>query len=119
VRVQAGYLLDTLIHSTDAQDCDGAPYLIIGSHDAQRSFARFFADFGYAGLKLHAAIAHLDRLASAIVRRCNVLGVVVLPRRSLVQHAFAWLDRCRRVAKDWGQPLQAPKRDSLSSSSCE
>ena len=26
---------------------------------------------------------------------------MVLPRRRVVERAFAWLNRCRRLAKDW------------------
>lgn len=59
----AGNLLDALVHSADVQDRDGAPDLIERCRDAWPSLARFFGDGGYAGPKLHAAIAHLDRLA--------------------------------------------------------
>lgn len=97
----AGNLLDVLVHSADIQDRDGAPDLIERCRDAYPSLARLFADGGYAGPKLEAAIAHLDRLAIEIVRRSDVRRFVILPRRWVVERTIAWLNRCRRLAKDW------------------
>jgi transposase len=38
----------------------------------------------------------------AIVRRPNAAtGFVVVARRWVVERTFAWLGRCRRLAKDW------------------
>ena len=37
-----------------------------------------------------------------IVKRSDrVKGFVVLPKRWVVERTFAWLGRCRRLAKDW------------------
>lgn len=97
----AGNLLDALVHPADVQDRDGAPELIERCRDAYPSLVSFFADGGYAGPKLEAAIAHLDRLAIEIIRRSDVRQFVVLPRRWVVERTIAWLNRCRRLAKDW------------------
>ena len=36
-----------------------------------------------------------------IVRRSDTGAFVVLPRRWIVKRTIAWLNRCRRLAKDW------------------
>ena len=37
-----------------------------------------------------------------IVKRSDhVKGFAVLPKRWVVERTFAWLNRCRRLAKDW------------------
>jgi transposase len=90
----AGNLLDGLVRPADIQDRDGAPDLIERCRDAYPSLSRLFADGGYAGQKLTAGIAHLDRLATEIVKRAD-------PHRWVVERTIAWLNRCRRLATDW------------------
>jgi transposase len=41
-------------------------------------------------------------LIPEIVRRCDrAKGFVVLPQRWIVERTIGWLNRCRRLAKDW------------------
>lgn len=77
------------------------PNLIERSCYAYPALTRLSADAGYAGQKLEAAVAHIDRLTIEIIRRSDLTGLIVLPRRWVVERALAWLDRCRRLAKDW------------------
>jgi transposase len=63
---------------------------------------KLFADGGYAGEKLTTAVAHIEALAIEIVKRSDqAKGFVILPRRWIVERTFAWLNRYRRLAKDW------------------
>jgi transposase len=44
----------------------------------------------------------LPQLETEIVKRSDrTKGYVVLPGRWFVERTFAWLNRCRRLAKDW------------------
>ena len=44
----------------------------------------------------------LPQLETEIVKRSDhAKGFVVLPRRWVVERTIAWLNRCRRLAKDW------------------
>jgi len=36
-----------------------------------------------------------------IVKRSDVGKFVVLPKRWIVERTIGWLNRCRRLAKDW------------------
>ena len=61
-----------------------------------------FADGGYAGHKLrHALLAFGRWTVQIIIRSDAAQGFEVLPRRWVVERTFAWLGRCRRLAKDF------------------
>ena len=57
----------------------------------------------YQGPVFHRALAGiLPDLETEIVKRSDrVKGFVVQPRRWVVERTIAWLNRCRRLAKDW------------------
>ena len=64
---------------------------------------KLFADSAYQGPVFHLALAGiLPDLETEIVKRSDrVKGFVVQPRRWVVERTIAWLNRCRRLAKDW------------------
>lgn len=98
----AGNMLEGIVHEASIQDRDGAPDLIGIVNEGFPTLAKLFADGGYAGGKLEKALAHIEGLALEIVKRSDgAKGFVVLPKRWIVERTFAWLNRCRRLAKDW------------------
>ncbi|MHB0823232.1 transposase, partial [Novacetimonas hansenii] len=65
-----------------------------------------FADGGYAGNKLRSALASMGKWTVEIIRRSDTArGFEILPRRWVVERTFAWLGRCRRLAKDWEKSI--------------
>ena len=62
-----------------------------------------FADSAYAGPIFHLALAKIrPQIKTEIVRRSDhIKGFTVLPKRWIVERTIAWLNRCRRLAKDW------------------
>nr|WP_322791074.1 transposase [Agrobacterium vitis] len=65
-----------------------------------------FADGGYAGPKLRAALSKVAKFTLQIVKRTDkAKGFEVVPRRGVVERTFAWLGRCRRRAKDWEKSI--------------
>lgn len=64
---------------------------------------KLFADGGYQGPQFQEALAEaLPRLKVEIVKRSDqATGFHVLPKRWIVERTFAWLNRCRRLAKDF------------------
>jgi transposase len=64
---------------------------------------KLFADAAYQGPEFHKALAKvLTHLETEIVKRSDqAKGSVVPPKRWIVERTIAWLNRCRRLAKDW------------------
>ena len=64
---------------------------------------KLFADAGYQGPQFQSALVKiLPYLETEIVKRSDhVKGFAVLPKRWIVERTIAWLNRCRRLAKDW------------------
>ncbi len=97
-----GNMLYGATHTANIQDRDGAPATIGAACDSFPTLAHLFADGGYAGDKLEIALLNMDGPTIEIVRRPNnAEGFVVIARRWVVERTFAWLGRCRRLAKDW------------------
>ena len=98
-----GLVLHALVTGADVQDRDGG-VLLLRTLFGQFPFLRkLFADAAYAGPIFHAGAAKaMPSLAVEIVkRRKHAKGFVVEPKRWIVERTIAWLNRCRRLARDW------------------
>jgi putative transposase len=103
-----GLMLFVIIHGADIQDRDGAPALLKAIRHRFPWLRHLFADGGYAGDKLRTALeGHGDWTIEIIKRSDTAEGFKVLPRRWVVERTFAWLGRCRRLAKDWERSLES------------
>lgn len=98
----SGNLIVCMVHTTNIQDRDGAPCVFAKLHREAPKLGHVFADGGYVGPKLREALIGIGRWTVQIVKRSDSAeGFEVLPRRWVVERTFAWLGRCRRLAKDW------------------
>jgi putative transposase len=98
-----GLVLHALVTGAGVQDRDGG-VLLLRTLFGQFPFLRkLFADRAYAGPIFHAGTAEaMPSLAVEIVKRSKqTKGFVVEPKRWIVERTIAWLNRCRRLARDW------------------
>ena len=103
-----GLLVGAIVHAADVQDRDGAPPLLASIRTAFPWLHHIFADAGYAGGKLAHALTKLGSWTVEIVRRSDAAkGFQLLPRRWVVERTIAWLNRNRRLAKDFEATIES------------
>ena len=96
-------LLHGIVTAADVQDRDGGLALLATLFGFFPYLEKLFADSAYEGPIFHTALAIiLPHLKTEIVKRSDqIKGFVALPKRWIVERTIAWLNRCRRLAKDW------------------
>jgi transposase len=103
-----GLLLAVVVHSAGVQDRDGAPLLLTEILAEYPWLRHIFADGGYAGDKLKKELRKRGNWTIEIIRRSNTAkGFVLLPRRWVVERTLAWLNRNRRLAKDFEASVES------------
>jgi len=95
--------MHAVVHAADIQDRDGGVLLMATLFGLYPFLLKLYADGGYQGPGFQDALHHvLTRVNLEIVKRSDqATRFVVLPKRWIVERTFAWLTRCRRLAKDW------------------
>ena len=95
--------MHALVHAGDVQDRDGGALVMASLFGAFPFLLKLYADGGYQGTQFQTAVKTvLARVNVEIVKRSDqAKGFLVLPKRWIVERTFAWLGRCRRLAKDW------------------
>ena len=98
-----GLLMHAIVHAADIQERDGGVLLLATMFGLYPFLEKLFADGGYQGPQFRQALAKiLPRLSVEIIKRSDTAkGFKILPRRWVVERTFAWLNRCRRLAKDF------------------
>ena len=96
-------LIHAIVHAADIQDRDGGALVMASLFGMYPFLLKLYADGGYQGPVFRRAVAKIMAQVNVeIVKRSDrAKGFVVLPRRWIVERTFAWLGRCRRLAKDW------------------
>jgi putative transposase len=95
-----GLLLVVGVHSAGVQDRDGAKSVLEALMAGFPGVQLIWADGGYAGKLVDWVARHLQRVLS-IVKRPRKSGFKVLQWRWIVERTFGWLNRSRRLSKDF------------------
>jgi transposase len=94
--------MQSIVHAADIQDRDGGVLLMASLFGMFPFLLKLYADNGYQGPKFQQGLSRACRQVNVeIVKRSDVGKFVVLPKRWIVERTIGWLNRCRRLAKDW------------------
>lgn len=98
-----GLVLHTMVTAANIRDRDGGAWLLGTLFGLYSFLLKLYTDGGYQGPEFRKTVkAVLSPVAAEIVKRSDqAKGLVVLPRRCLVERTLAWLGRCSRLPKDW------------------
>ena len=96
-----GLIIGVVVHAASVQDRDGGKKVIEKVRFNCPRLQKIWADAGYAG-KFESWVEAFAGWPVEIVRRSEAAkGFTVLPRRWIVERTFGWLNRYRRLSKDY------------------
>jgi putative transposase len=96
-----GFLLIVVVHIASIQDRDGAKLVL---EKVPKRFPRLkliWADGGYQGKLIKWVKDTCQSVLEIVKRHDDLKGFKVLPHRWLVERTFGWLNRYRRLAKNY------------------
>jgi transposase len=98
-----GLLMHAVVHAADVQDRDGGVLVMATLFGLYPFLLKLYADGGYQGPQFKAPFSRvLIQVNLEIVKRSDTAKTfTVLPKRWIVERTIGWLNRCRRLAKDW------------------
>jgi len=97
-----GLVVVAVVHSAGVQDRDGARLVFTKLREHFSWLKRVWADAAYAGPKLGEWLRGLFTWTLEIVTRSDEqVGFQVQPKRWIVERTFGWLNRSRRLSKDY------------------
>ncbi len=98
-----GLPIECQITPADVQDRDALTPLLKAVHQKSPWVELAFVDGGYSGDETRRAAFEASRIKVSVVKRSDrsVKGFVVLPKRWIVERTLGWLNRSRRLAKDF------------------
>lgn len=100
-------MLGIVVHPGDVQDRDGAENLLRRSRQLFPFIEVIYADGSYRGPIMAATVAKTGAWRLEIVKRNDVPRFEVLPKRWIVERTFAWISRCRRLARDFERHIRS------------
>ena len=96
-----GYLLVVVVHAANIYDGHAAERVLNALFSIEKTIKKIWADGAYKGQKFIKWAKEKFGCVIEVVKKKKDKGFHVLPRRWVVERIFAWLNRYRRLSKDY------------------
>lgn len=103
-----GHLLAVLVEAANRGDRDGARWLLSWVSQRWPELRKLWADHGYSGEDLATWLRdHYGIDLEVVEKPADQKGFAVQPRRWVVERSIAWINRSRRLGKDYEHKTEA------------
>ena len=104
-----GLPIECQITAASTQDRDALAPLLKAVKSKSPWVKMSFVDGGYRGEEAQRAAFEVSRIAVTVVKRSDkeVKGFIVLPKRWVVERTLGWLNRARRLSKDFEATIES------------
>jgi transposase len=104
-----GLPIECQITAASMQDRDALAPLLKAVRFKSPWVKMSFVDGGYQGDEAQRAAFEASRIAITVVKRTDkeVKGFIVLPKRWVVERTFGWINRARRLSKDFEATIES------------
>ena len=104
-----GLPIECQITTADVQDRDALAPLLKAVHGKSPWVTISFVDGGYQGDEAQRAAFEASRISITVVKRTDtqLKGFIVLPKRWVVERTLGWINRARRLSKDFEATIES------------
>lgn len=101
-----GLLVVVVVTVASVQDRDAVPTLLRAGKAESDRLVNVLVDSAYTGDVIRKASSETG-VNVTIVKRPDIKGFVVVPKRWIVERSFGWLNRDRRLSKDYERTIES------------
>ena len=104
-----GLPIECQVTAASVQDRDALAPLLGAVHRMSPWVTMSFVDSGYQGDEAQRAAYEASRISITVVKRTDkqVKGFIVLPKRWVVERTLGWINRARRLSKDFEATIES------------
>jgi putative transposase len=99
-----GLLVVVVVTAASVQDRDAVPRLLKEAKATSSRLTNTLVDGAYTGQVIEDASAETG-IGVTMVKRPDIKGFVVVPKRWIVERSFGWMNRDRRLSKDYERTI--------------
>ena len=96
-----GLLIAIVVHPANIQDREGAKIVLKKAYQRFWGLQIIWADSGYSGKLIDWVKVTFGSILEIVKRPSNTKGFTVIQKRWIVERTFGWLNKYRRLSKDY------------------